>query len=404
MTISKELLDELLKGCDRPEDLLGDAGLMKELKIKLMERMLGAELTAHLGYDEGQDVPPGQSNRRNGTARKRLKSEDGELPISVPRDRAGSFEPELVKKGQTRIDGMDDKIIGLYAHGLTVRDIQAHLEDLYGLKVSADLISRVTDAVLDEVREWQSRALERMYPIVIFDALRVKIRDADSRMVKNKAVYVALGVSRDGLREVLGLWIADNEGAKFWLSVMNELKNRGVEDILIAVVDGLKGFPEAITATFPDTMVQTCIVHLVRHSLNFCAWKDRKIVATDLRRIYKAATADQAAAELDAFEEKWAVKYASIAPAWRRAWQEVIPFFAFDPAIRKIIYTTNAIESLNRVIRKSIKTRGSFPTEDAATKLIYLAIRNFEKGGRNVREWYAARNQFAIMFEERFNA
>ncbi len=326
------------------------------------------------------------------------------MPIAVPRDRDGSFEPELVKKGQTRIDGIDDKIVGLYAAGLTVRDIRAHLEEVYGLQVSPDLISRVTDAVLDEVRDWQSRALDRMYPIVIFDALRVKIRDADSRLVKNKAVYVALGVTRDGVREVLGLWIAGNEGAKFWLSVMNELKNRGVQDVLIAVVDGLKGFPEAITAAFPEATVQTCIVHLVRHSLNFCAWKDRKAVAADLRLIYGAPTADQAAAELDAFEEKWAGKYASIAPAWRRAWQEVIPFFAFDPAIRKIIYTTNAIESLNRVIRKSIKTRGSFPTEEAATKLIYLAIRNFEKGGRNVREWFAARNQFAIMFDERFNA
>ena len=394
MTISKELLDELLKGCERPEDLLGDAGLMKELKIKLMERMLSAELTAHLGYEDGKNAPPDQTNRRNGTASKRLKGQDGEVSISVPRDRDGSFEPELIKKGQTRIDGMDDKIIGLYAAGLTVRDIRSHLEDVYGLQISPDLISRVTDAVLDEVREWQNRALERMYPIVVFDALRVK----------NKAVYVALGVTRDGVREVLGLWIADNEGAKFWLSVMTELKNRGVQDVLIAVVDGLKGFPEAITAAFPEATVQTCIVHLVRHSLNFCAWKDRKVVATDLRRIYSAATADQAAAELDAFEAKWAGKYASIAPAWRRVWQEVIPFFAFDPAIRKIIYTTNAIESLNRVIRKSIKTRGSFPTEEAATKLIYLAIRNFEKGGRNVREWFAARNQFAIMFEDRFNA
>ena len=404
MTISKELLDELLEGCERPEDLLGESGLMKELRIKLMERMLGAELTEHLGYEEGKDAPPGQTNRRNGTSAKRLKGQNGEVPISIPRDREGSFEPELVKKGQTRIDGMDDKIIGLYAAGLTVRDIRAHLEDVYGLQVSPDLISRVTDAVLDEVREWQSRALDRMYPVVIFDALRVKIRDADSRMVKNKAVYVALGVSRDGVREVLGLWIAENEGARFWLSVMNELKNRGMQDILIAVVDGLKGFPEAITAAFPDAMVQTCIVHLVRHSLNFCSWKDRKVVAADLRRIYQAATADLAADELDAFEEKWAEKYPSIAPAWRRAWQEVIPFFTFDPAIRKIIYTTNAIESLNRVIRKSIKTRGSFPTEEAATKLIYLAIRNFEKGGRNVREWFAARNQFAIMFGERFNA
>ena len=403
MTISQELLDELLKDCERPEDLLGEAGLMKELKVKLMERMLGAELTAHLGYEAGQDAPPVQSNRRNGSSSKVLKGQDGELPISVPRDRDGSFEPALVKQGQTRIDGMDDKITGLYAAGLSVRDIRAHLEDVYGLQVSPDLISRVTAAVLDEVREWQSRALERMYPIVILDALRIKIRDADSRQVQNKAVYVALGVSRDGTREVLGLWLAGNEGAKFWLSVMNELKNRGVQDILIAVVDGLKGFPEAITAAFPDTTVQTRIVHVVRHSLNFCSWKDRKMVAAGLRRIYEAATADAAAGELNAFEEKWTGKYPSIAPAWRRAWDEVIPFFAFDPAIRKIIYTTTAIESLNRVIRKSIKTRGSFPTEEAATKLIYLAIRNFEKGGRNVREWFDARNQFAIMYAERFN-
>jgi transposase-like protein len=404
MTISNELLDELLKGCKRSEDLLGDAGLMKELKVRLMERMLGAELTAHLGYDAGAEPPPDQTNRRNGVTTKRVKGSDGEVPLSVPRDREGSFEPVLVKKGQTRIDGVDDKIIGLYAAGLSVRDIQAHLEDIYGLKVSPDLISRVTDAVLNEVRDWQSRALDRMYPIVIFDALRVKIRDADSRMVKNKAVYIALGVTREGAREVLGLWIADNEGAKFWLSVMNELRNRGVQDILIAVVDGLKGFPEAITAAFPEATVQTCIVHLIRHSMNFCSWKDRKAVAADLRPIYEAPTAEEAARMLDAFEEKWAGKYPSIAPAWRRAWQEVIPFFAFDPAIRKIIYTTNAIESLNRVIRKSIKTRGSFPTEEAATKLIYLAIRNFEKGGRHVREWFAARNQFAIMFDERFNA
>ena len=302
MTISKEILDELLKGVDRPEDFFGNTGLMKELKIRLMERMLGAELTAHLGYEEGKEAPPGQANRRNGTTTKVLKGQDGELPVAVPRDRDSSFEPELVKKGQTRIDGMDDKIVGLYAAGLTVRDIQAHLLDLYGLKVSPDLISRVTDAVLDEVREWQSRALDRMYPIVMFDALRVKIRDADSRSVKNKAVYVALGVTRDGGREVLGLWIAENEGAKFWLSVINELKNRGLQDILIAVVDGLKGFPEAIIAAFPEAMVQTCIVHLVRHSLNFCSWKDRKAVAADLRRIYGAATADMATAELDAFE------------------------------------------------------------------------------------------------------
>jgi transposase-like protein len=371
MTISNELLDELLKGCKRPEDLLGDAGLMKELKVRLMERMLGAELTAHLGYDAGAEPPPDQSNRRNGVTTKRVKGSDGEVPLSVPRDREGSFEPVLVKKGQTRIDGVDDKIIGLYAAGLSVRDIQAHLEDIYGLKVSPDLISRVTDAVLNEVRDWQSRALDRMYPIVIFDALRVKIRDADSRMVKNKAVYIALGVTREGAREVLGLWIADNEGAKFWLSVMNELRNRGVQDILIAVVDGLKGFPEAITAAFPEATVQTCIVHLIRHSMNFCSWKDRRMVAADLRPIYEAPTAEEAARQLDTFEDKWAAKYPSIAPAWRRAWAEVIPFFAFSAAIRKIIYTTNAMESLNRVLRKTLKTKGSFPTENGSAKVCH---------------------------------
>jgi putative transposase len=301
MTITKELLDELLSGVDNANDLLGDQGLMKELKVRLMERMLSAELTDHLGYEPDSQPSIQQNNRRNGTTRKTLKGNDGALPIDVPRDRPshrncvstagqwiGSFEPELIKKGQTRIDGMDDKIIGLYAAGLSTRDIRAHLEEMYGLKVSADLISRVTDAVLEEVSDWQNRALEPMYPIVFLDALRVKIRDAESRQVKNKVVYVALGVTPEGEREVLGLWIANNEGAKFWLSVMNTLRNRGVEDILIAVVDGLKGFPDAINAAFPETTVQTCIVHLVRHSLNFCGWKDRKNVAKDLKRIYQA--------------------------------------------------------------------------------------------------------------------
>ena len=416
MTITKELLDELLSGVENANDLLGDQGLIKELKVRLMERMLGAELTNHLGYEPDSQPSTQQSNRRNGTTRKTLKGNDGALPIDVPRDRPshrncvstagqwiGSFEPELIKKGQTRIDGMDDKIIGLYAAGLSTRDIRAHLEEMYGLKVSADLISRVTDAVLEEVSDWQNRALEPMYPIVFLDALRVKIRDAESRQVKNKAVYVALGVTPEGEREVLGLWIANNEGAKFWLSVMNNLRNRGVEDILIAVVDGLKGFPDAINAAFPETTVQTCIVHLVRHSLNFCGWKDRKVVAKDLKRIYQAIDDVEAEKALAEFEAEWGQKYPSIAPSWRRAWQEVIPFFAFPPAVRKIIYTTNAIESLNRVIRKTTKTRGSFPTDEAATKLIYLAIRNFEKAGRCVREWVAARNQFAILYPERFN-
>jgi putative transposase len=416
MTITKELLDELLSGVENANDLIGDQGLMKELKVQLMERMLGAELTNHLGYEPDSQPSIQQSNRHNGTTRKTLNGNDGALPIAAPRDRPshrncvstagqwiGSFEPELIKKGQTRIDGMDDKIIGLYAAGLSTRDIRAHLEEMYGLKVSADLISRVTDAVLEEVSDWPNRALEPMYPIVFLDALRVKIRYAESRQVKNKVVYVALGVTPEGEREVLGLWIANNEGAKFWLSVMNNLRNRGVEDILIAVVDGLKGFPDAINAAFPETTFQTCIVHLVRHSLNFCGWKDRKNVAKDLKRIYQGIDDVEAEKALAEFEAEGGQKYPSIAPSWRRAWQEVIPFFAFPPAVRKIIYTTNAIESLNRVIRKTTKTRGSFPTDEAATKLIYLAIRNFEKAGRCVREWVAARNQFAILYPERFN-
>lgn len=315
MTITNEVLDELLSSVSNADDLLGEQGLMKELKVRLMERMLGAELTEHLGYEPEAQPSDYQSNRRNGTTRKTLKGNDGALPIDVPRDRDGSFEPELIKKGQTRIDGMDDKIIGLYAAGLSTRDIRAHLEEVYGLKVSADLISRVTDAVLEEVSDWQNRALEPMYPIVFLDALRVKIRDAESRQVKNKAVYVALGVTPGGEREVLGLWIANNEGAKFWLSVMNNLRNRGLEDILIAVVDGLKGFPEAINAAYPDTTVQTCIVHLVRHSLNFCVWKDRKVVAKDLKRIYQATDDAEAEKALADFEAEWGPKYPSIAPA-----------------------------------------------------------------------------------------
>lgn len=400
--IDESVLDELLKGCERPEDLMADGGLMKELRKALMQRMLGAELTEHLGYEHGQEPPPVQTNRRNGVSRKTLRSEDGAFEIEVPRDREGSFEPRLIGKGQTRIDGLDEKIIAMYARGMSVRDIRGHLEELYGLEVSPDLISRVTDAVLDEVKEWRSRALDAVYPVVIFDALRVKIRDKDSRIVKNKAVYLALGITGDGEREVLGLWIAENEGAKFWLAVMTELRNRGVQDILIAVVDGLKGFPEAITAAFPQTTVQTCVVHLVRHSLNFCSWKDRKAVAAKLREVYVAETAEAARDALEVFDADWGRQYPSIAQAWRRAWQEVIPFFAFGPEIRRVIYTTNAIESLNRIIRKAIKTRGSFSSEDAAEKLIYLAIRGHEKTARTVRGWLTAVNQFAIMFEDRF--
>ena len=318
----------------------------------------------------------------------------------MPRDRAGSFEPLLIAKGQTRFDGFDDKILSLYARGMTVREIQGHLAELYGAEVSPDLISRVTDAVLDEVREWQSRPLEAVYPVVFFDALRVKIRDEG--LVKNKAVYVALALNADGEKDVLGLWIEQTEGAKFWLKVVNDLKARGVNDVLIAVVDGLKGFPEAITSVFPQTVVQTCIVHLIRNSLAFVSWKDRKAILPAIKAIYRAENADAALARLEEFEAEWGKRYPAIGATWRRAWDYVVPFFAFAPGIRKMIYTTNAVEALHRSLRKIIKTRGSFPNDDAALKLLYLAIKNAGLRWRRPVEWTAAMGQFAIQFGERF--
>jgi transposase-like protein len=317
----------------------------------------------------------------------------------VPRDRNGTFEPQIVAKGETRLDGFDDKIISLYARGMTVREIQGHLRELYAVDVSPDLISRVTDAVLDEVREWQNRPLDTVYPVVFFDALRVKIRDES--VVRNKAVYLALALDCEGHKHVLGLWIEQSEGAKFWLRVMNELKNRGVEDIIFAVVDGLKGFPDAITATFPRTTVQTCIVHLIRNSLSFVSWQDRKQLLPALRAIYRAETAEVAELRLADFEAEWGKKYPAIAPAWRRVWTEVIPFFAYPPQIRKMIYTTNAIESLHRGLRKIIKTRGAFPSDEAATKLLYLALRNLGVHWKPAIEWRAAYAQFVIFFAER---
>lgn len=392
-----------MSGYEKPEDLLGDDGLFKELKRRLLEKALGAELTDHLGYEKNDPAGRGSGNSRNGHSSKRLKSEDGELEVAVPRDRDASFDPKIVRKGQTRIDGFDDKVISMYARGMSVRDIRGHLKELYGVEVSPDLISRVTDAVLEEVRAWQNRALETVYPVVIFDALRVKIRDEG--IVRNKAVYLALAITRDGDRDVLGIWIENQEGAKFWLKVMNELKNRGLQDILIAVVDGLKGFPEAINAVFPEAIIQTCIVHLVRHSLNFCSYKDRRPVAADLKTIYRAETAEMAETRLKEFEEKWDGRYPSIGQSWRRNWEKVIPFFAFPQDIRRIIYTTNAIESLHMTIRKTIKTRGSFPNDEAATKLIYLAIRNASQIAKaNTNGWKTALNQFAILFGERLDA
>ena len=371
-TLRPELLDELLADYETPEDLLGDEGLFKQLKKALLERALGAELTDHLGYEKGDPAGRGSGNSRNGHSGKTVLTEDGEVDLEVPRDRNGSFEPAIVPKGERRLDGFDDRILSLYARGMTVREIQGHLHELYRVEVSPDLISRVTDAVLEEVREWQNRPLDAVYPVVFFDALRVKIRDEG--LVRNKAVYLALGITCQGEKEVLGLWIEQTEGAKFWLKVMNELRTRGVGDVLIAVVDGLTGFPDAIATVFPQTAVQTCIVHLIRNSLTFVSWKDRKKVMPDLKAIYRAETAEAAATRLEEFEAAWGSSYPAVAPAWRRAWEHVVPMFAFPPAIRKLIYTTNALESLHRSLRKIIKTRGSFPSDEAATKLLYLAI------------------------------
>ena len=399
-TLTPELLDQLLAGYEKPEDLTGDDGLFRRLKKALIERALGAELTDHLGYERGDPAGRGSGNSRNGVSAKTVLTEDGEVQIEVPRDRAGTFEPQLIGKGQTRFDGFDDKIISLYARGMTVREIQGHLAELYGTEVSPDLISKVTDAVLDEVRDWQNRPLDPVYPVVFFDALRVKIRDEGT--VKNKAIYVALGLNPSGEKDVLGLWIEQTEGAKFWLKVMNDLKARGLNDILIAVVDGLKGFPEAITSVFPQTLVQTCIVHLIRNSLSFVTWKDRKAILPSIQAIYRAENADMAIVRLKEFEAKWGKRYPAISQAWRRAWEHVIPFFAFAPGIRKMIYTSNAVEALNRSLRKVIKTRGSFPNDEAALKLLYLAIRNAGMRWRRAIEWTNAMGQFAIQFGDRF--
>jgi len=399
-TITAELLDQLLANYSKPEDLTGENGLFRQLKKALIERALGAELSEHLGYEKGDPGGRGTGNNRNGTSSKTILTEDGEIEIAVPRDRAGSFEPQLIAKGQTRFDGFDDKILSLYARGMTVREIQGHLAELYGAEVSPDLISRVTDAVLEEVREWQGRPLDAVYPIVFFDAMRVKIRDEG--LVKNKAVYVALAYNSDGEKDVLGLWIEQTEGAKFWLRVVNELKTRGVNDILIAVVDGLKGFPEAINSVYPQTLVQTCIVHLIRNSLAFVSWKDRKAILPSIKAIYRAENADAALNRLSEFEAEWGKRYPAIGQIWRNAWEHVVPFFAFAPGIRKMIYTTNAVEALHRSLRKIIKARGSFPTDEAALKLLYLAIRNAGVHWRRPVEWTAAMGQFAIHFGARF--
>ena len=394
-----ELIDELLAGARTPEEITGPDGLLQRLTKRLVERALAAELTDHLGYEHGAAPPGGVGNARNGTTPKTVHTGHGSVRIEQPRDRQGSFEPQIVKKHQRRFEGFDDKIIAMYGRGMSVRDIQAHLAELYGVEVGHDLISRVTDAVLDDVREWQQRPLEDVYPILFLDALIVKIRDGGA--VRNKACYVAIGVNLDGERDVLGLWFQSNEGAKFWLQVLTELKQRGVRDVLVCCVDGLKGFPEAIEAVFPQAWVQTCIVHLIRQSLRFVPDKYRRQVAKDLRPIYTAVNVDAAAEALATFEAGWGERYPMIGKTWRDTWEHVIPFLAFPDDVRRVVYTTNTIEALHRQIRKTIKTRGHFPNEDAARKLIYLAIINAQKSWRSTYNWSAALLSFKIHFGDR---
>ncbi len=392
--LPKEFLEKLIPG---PMDAAGVEAVFQQLKKAVIERALGAELGLHLADAEG-----GRGNHRNGRSGKTVLTDEGPLRIDVPRDRAGSFEPQLIPKHERRFAGFDERIVSMYARGMTVREIQGHLAEMYSVEVSPEFISKVTDEVMAEVTAWQARPLEAMYPVVFFDALRVKIRE--DGVVRNKAVYLALGVLADGTRDILGLWIENTEGAKFWMKVFNDLKTRGVNDILIGVADGLKGFPEALEVVFPATTLQTCIVHLIRNSLDYAGWKDRKALAAAIKPIYTAATAEAAEAELDAFEAgDWGERFPTVVAAWRRAWTRVVPFFAFPPDVRRVIYTTNAIESVHARLRKIIKTRGHFPSDEAATKLIWLALRNITaEWSRATREWKAAMNQFAIIYEDRF--
>ena len=399
--VPKELIASLLADYRKPEDLIGEHGLLKQLTKVLVEAALETEMIDHLGHGKNEPVENPAGNTRNGKSKKTLKGEFGELPIEIPRDRHGTFEPLLIPKHQTRWTGFDDKILSLYARGMTVREIQSHLEEMYGSEVSPTLISSVTDAVIEEVKAWQARPLDTLYPIVYLDCIHVKVRDGS---VQVKAVYLAIGINMSGEKEVLGLWIAQTEGAKFWLQVVTELKNRGVQDIFIACVDGLKGFPEAIEAVYPHAAVQLCIVHMVRNSLNYVSWKMRAEVVADLKRIYTASTADEAEQRLGEFEDKWDDAYLPISQSWRRNWARIIPFFDYPQEIRKVIYTTNAIESVNMSLRKITKNRGSFPSDEALLKLFYLALRNIsKKWTMPIRDWKAALTRFTIQFDDRMN-
>mgnify|MGYP001548407092 CR=1 FL=1 len=400
MTIDPKLIDQLLADVEDPREVLAQGGLLKQLTKAFVERVLEAELTEHLGYRKHAPCGAGSGNSRNGSSKKTVLTDTGKVELNVPRDRAGSFEPQLVKKHQRRLEGFDDKVISLYARGMTVREIQGHLLELYGTEVSPDLISRATNAVLEDVRAWQSRVLDPVWPVVYLDGLVVKVRDHG--VVSNRTVYLALGINMEGRKEVLGMWMAQSEGAKFWLEVLTDLRNRGVQDILIACCDGLKGLPEAIEASFPNTVVQTCIVHMIRNSLRYVPWKQRKAVAAALRPIYTALNVDEAERALEAFEAAWDATYPMIGRSWRANWERVIPFLAFPLELRRVIYTTNAIEALNRQVRKVIKNRGHFPSDEAAMKLLYLAIdRASRKWSMPVRNWGMALGQLAIHFEGR---
>jgi putative transposase len=397
--LPEDALQDALKGLE-PDEITGPGGLVSQLAGRVIETALGAELTEHLGYPPGQAPPGGAGNHRNGHTAKTVKTELGPVPIKTPRDRHGSFEPRLVGKRQTRLAGLDEKILALYAGGMTTRDISAHLAELYGIEIGRDTISTVTDAVLADVEAWRTRPLDAVYPIVYFDALRVKVRE--DRSVRNLACYLALGVTVDGEREVLGIWWQETEGAKFWLAVLNDLRRRGVQDVLIACVDGLKGFPGAIEATFPHAWVQTCIVHLIRAGLRYVNYRDLKKVTSALRPIYTAANADQALVELERFDEAWGQRYPAAVQAWREAWEHVIPFLSLPEELRRAVYTTNTIEGLHRQIRKAIKTRGHFPDQQAATKLIYLAILKADAKWQRNRTWSGPRAALKIHFGDRY--
>ena len=394
-------LDELLAGKTAAE-IVGRDGLLKQLTKALVERAMNAELSHHLGYEKHAAEGRGSGNNRNGRSRKKIQGDFGAVEIEIPRDRNGTYDPQIIPKHERRFAGFDQKILSMYARGMTTRDIQGHLEEMYGVEVSPALISEVTDAVMEEVRTWQSRPLEAIYPIVYLDALMVKMRHEGR--VENRAVYVAIGVTLEGTKEVLGLWTNATEGAKFWLQIVTEIRNRGVNDILIACVDGLKGFPEAIQSVYPKTQVQLCIVHLMRNSLNYVNWKERKAVAADLKLVYHAATVEEAEQKLREFEQQWDGKYSSIGKMWRRNWEGIVPFFAFPVEIRRAVYTTNIVESLNMSLRKVIKTRGSFPGEEAALKLLYLALRNVVRRWNSSRDWRVSLNHFTLLWGDRIEA